>query len=108
LGYYANQCLNPSENVMTTRTLPTASRPSTRSAPSLTDRIGDHLRALVAAFAAWRRKRALEDQAIRASRELAGLSSHVLRDIGACDAGSARAGAVEYPRRSALDLEIRG
>jgi hypothetical protein len=93
---------------MHTHTLPTAPRsPRGRAAP-LAVRIGQRLRALVAALIAWRRARALQSDGVRAGRELAGLSGHVLRDIGEHDAAMPRAGAVEYPRHSALDLEIRG
>jgi uncharacterized protein YjiS (DUF1127 family) len=93
---------------MTTQTLPTAARPADRGAASLTNRIGRRLRALVAALAAWRHRRALERRTFRASHELAGLSSHVLRDIGARDVDVARASAFDSPRTSVLDLEIRG
>ena len=93
---------------MTTRTLPTAPLPSGASPTPRTNRTGGRIRALVAALAAWRRKRALADQTFGASRDLAGLSCHVLRDIGVRDTGFLHAGALEYPRTSALDLEIRG
>jgi hypothetical protein len=92
---------------MTTQTLPTAALPADRSPTSLTSRIGRRLRALGAALAAWRRERALAKRTFHESRELAGLSSHVLRDIG-CDAGASRASGFESLRTSALDLEIRG
>jgi len=101
LAYYANQCLNPSEISMTTHTLPA-------TPTSLPRRIGRRVRALVEALAAWRRKRAIEDRTIRASRKLAELSCHVLRDIGMNDAGFPRACAGEPRRLSAIDLEIRG
>ncbi len=93
---------------MNTHTLPTAPVcPQSRVAP-VAVRIGRRLGALVAALIAWRRARALENEAIRAGRELAGLSGHVLRDIGEHDAAMPRGCAVEHHRHSALDLEMRG
>jgi len=58
-----------------------------------------------AALAAWWRRRAAERQALRADRELAGLSAHVLRDIGVCEAAPSRADA--RAANSAIDLEMR-
>ena len=77
-----------------------AARAATPPIPAIVER----LRAVAAAWTAWRRSRAAAARASRAERDLAALSAHVLRDIGACDAAAAPA---SYGG-SSLDLEIRG
>ena len=108
LGYYAYQCLNRSGIAMNTHTLSTASVSQQSRVVPVAVRIGRRLGALVAAFIAWRRVRAAENEAIRAGRELAGLSAHVLRDIGEHDAAMPRGCTDGHHRHSAIDLEMRG
>jgi len=74
-----------------------------RVAIPLPPTFGDRLRAVAAAWMAWRQRRAAAAQALRGDRDLDALSAHVLRDIGVRDTRCERA-AVGSP----LDFEIRG
>jgi len=85
-----------------------ARSPSRAQGTDFSPRIVERLRAAFAALAAWRRNRALAHQSLCARHELAGLSAHVLRDIGARDGALSRTGTSADARTSALDLEIRG
>ena len=92
---------------MTTRTLPP--RPLPSGSPSIASSLpGGRLQAFLAALAAWRRRRTAMRQARKADRELAALSLHLLRDIGARDASARRSGTLADAWPTARDLEIRG
>ena len=89
---------------MSTHTLSTAPLPQRiRTTPAASDASAPT--SAFAALAAWWRRRVAARQALKADRELAGLSAHVLRDIGACDAAPSRADA--HAAYSAIDLEMR-
>ena len=66
------------------------------------------LLSLWATLTAWWRLRTRERQTLRAHRELAGLSGHVLRDIGVCDGCALRACDFTHRGAAAMDMEIRG
>ena len=86
---------------MTTQTLqPSGLRSTTAGAPSPRGLLG-HLRAIAAR---WRSRNGAQDP----YRDLASLSAHVLRDIGARDSADVRSDAFARAHTSMLDFEIRG
>jgi hypothetical protein len=91
---------------MSVQTL-SSSTSNTRGAQA-TRAAGRRLLSHWAALTAWWRLGARERQALRAHRELAGLSGHVLRDIGVCDGCALRACAFTHRGAAAMDMEIRG